>query len=299
VAYGYYYGGFPPYVSVAERRQRAARKLAQLRKKGHAPSPIEISGRGRAIATTFWGKAWCEHLESYADFANRLPRGRTYVRNGSVIDLQISRAEVRALVSGSDIYEVTVRVEPLAAARWKRVRTECGGRIGSVVELLSGKLSGAVMEVLCHREKGLFPSSREMKLSCSCPDGARLCKHLAAVLYGVGARLDHAPELLFTLRGVDGAELVADAGRADGLFAAGPAGGGPKGEELAEIFGIEMEAASPTAAAPSSPAVGRRPGPRKAKARGGARRSPARRGTARAPGARRRGKKRRGRAAGT
>jgi uncharacterized Zn finger protein len=255
VAYGYF-GGFPPYVPVAERRKRAARKLAQLRKKGQTPSPIEITGR--VIATTFWGKGWCEHLESYADFASRLPRGRTYVRNGSVIDLQIATGEIRALVSGSEIYRVAVRVKPLPAARWGHVRKECAGRIGTVVELLAGKLSGAVMEVLGHREKGLFPSGRELAMTCSCPDGAWLCKHLAAVLYGVGARLDHAPELLFTLRGVDGAELVAAAGRADGIAAAEPADGG-LGGGLGEIFGIELEGEAPAAPEPQ-PSVKKRNG---------------------------------------
>ncbi len=243
MAYGYYYGGFPEYVPVAERRRRAARKLAQLRKRGHEPKPVQIDGR--AIAKTFWGKAWCDHLESHADLANRLPRGRTYVRNGSVIDLEIAVGEARALVSGSEIYEVKVRIQPLAAARWKAVRRECAGQIGTVVELLAGKLSSAVMEVLCHRQKGLFPGPREITMSCSCPDGAWLCKHLAAVLYGVGARLDHAPELLFTLRGVDGAELVAAAGKAGALASAAPADGAMGGEHLAEIFGIEMEAAAP------------------------------------------------------
>jgi uncharacterized Zn finger protein len=247
VAYGFYSGGFPEYVPVAERRKRAARKLAQLRKKGHDPKPVQIEGR--AIATTFWGKAWCDHLESHADLANRLPRGRTYVRNGSVIDLQITKGEVRALVSGSEIYEAQVRIEPLAAARWKAVRRECAGQIGTVVELLAGKFSSAVMEVLCRRQKGLFPGAREMDMSCSCPDGAWLCKHLAAVLYGVGARLDHAPELLFTLRGVDGAELVAAAGEARALASAAPADGAIAKEHLAEIFGIEMEGA--VAAAPA------------------------------------------------
>jgi uncharacterized Zn finger protein len=251
VAYGYYYGGFPEYVPVAERRKRAARKLAQLRKKGHDPKPVQIDGR--AIATTFWGKAWCDHLESHADLANRLPRGRTYVRNGSVIDLEVAEGEVRALVSGSEIYEVKVRIQPLAAARWKAVRRECAGQIGTVVELLAGKLSSAVMEVLCHRQKGLFPGTREIAMSCSCPDGAWLCKHLGAVLYGVGARLDHAPELLFTLRGVDGAELVAAAGKAGALASAAPADGAIGNEHLAEIFGIEMEAASAKAAAPRRP----------------------------------------------
>ena len=213
MAYGYYDGGFPEYVTVAERRRRAARKLAQLRKKGHDPKPIQLDGR--AIATTFWGKAWCDHLESHADLANRLPRGRTYVRNGSVIDLQIAEGEVRALVSGSEIYEAEVRIQPLAAARWKAVRRECAGQIATVVELLAGKLSSAVKEVLCHRQRGLFPGTSELAMSCSCPDGAWLCKHLAAVLYGVGARLDIRPELLFLLRGVNHEELLeADAEKA-------------------------------------------------------------------------------------
>jgi uncharacterized Zn finger protein len=242
VAYGYDYGSFPEYVPVAERRRRAARKLAQLRKKGRDPKPVEIEGR--AIATTFWGKAWCDHLESHADLANRLPRGRTYVRNGSVIDLQIGEGEVRALVSGSEIYEVKVRIQPLAAARWKAVRRRCAGQIGTVVELLAGKLSSAVMEVLCHRQKGLFPDTREIGMSCSCPDGAWLCKHLAAVLYGVGARLDRSPELLFILRGVDGADLVAAAGRAGALAREAPAEGAIAAEHLADIFGIEMESSA-------------------------------------------------------
>jgi len=247
VAYGYDYG-FAPYVPVAERRKRAARKLAHLRKKGHDPQPVQIDGR--VIAKTFCGKAWCDHLEAHADLANRLPRGRTYVRNGSVIDLQVARGEVRALVSGNDLYEVKVAIEPLAAARWKAVRRECAGQIGTVVELLAGRFSSAVMEVLCHRQKGLFPGTREIAMSCSCPDGAWLCKHLAAVLYGVGARLDEAPELLFTLRGVDGAELVAAAGKAGALASAAPADGAIGGEHLAEIFGIEMEATAPERPAP-------------------------------------------------
>jgi uncharacterized Zn finger protein len=260
VAFGSYYGGFPAYVSVAERRKRAARKLAQLRRKGHTPAPIVLEPRG-AIAKTFWGRSWCEHLESYADYASRLPRGRSYVRNGSVIDLQIAKGEVRALVSGSEIYEATVAVKPLAASRWKAVRKECAGQIGTVVELLSGKLSHAVMEKLCERERGLFPGAREIAMRCSCPDGAWLCKHLAAVFYGVGARLDESPELLFTLRGVDGAELVAAAGESGALVPA-PATGeaGIASGDLAEIFGIDLE----PAAAPGSSPSGR------GRARGGA-----------------------------
>jgi uncharacterized Zn finger protein len=282
VAYGYYYGGFPEYVSVAQRRKRAARKLAQLRKKGQHPEPIQIDGR--AIATTFWGKAWCDHLESHADLASRLPRGRSYVRNGSVIDLQIAKGEVRALVSGSEIYEVNVRIQPLAAARWKAVRHECAGQVATVVELLAGRFSSAVMDVLCHRQKGLFPATREVSMSCSCPDGAWLCKHLAAVLYGVGARLDHAPELLFTLRGVDGAELVAAAGRVGTLASAAPAEGGIREEHLADIFGIEMEAPAAAANAVKRPrgAASRRPRSRTTGGRRVAKRTPST-GRGRAP----------------
>ncbi len=260
MAYGSYYGEFPAYVSVAERRKRAARKLAQLRKQGHEPAPIVLEPRG-AIASTFWGKAWCEGLETYADYASRLPRGRTYVRNGSVIDLQIAKGEVRAVVSGSEIYDVTIAVAPLAAARWKAVRKECAGQIGTVVELLSGKLSSAVMEKLCHRERGLFPSGKQIEMRCSCPDGAWLCKHLAAVLYGVGARLDEAPELLFTLRGVDGAELVAAAGDAGALVLAPGAGQGAIASgDLADIFGIELESAAAHEATGTARARRSRPG---------------------------------------
>ncbi len=240
--YGYD-GGYPPYVSAAQRHAKAKQKLAQLRKKGGAPAPVVLAPRA-PIATTVWGKAWCEHLESFADYATRLPRGRSYVRGGSVIDLQIARGEVRALVCGSEVYEVMVAVVPLAVSRWKAVRKECAGQVGTVVELLSGKLSDAVMAKLCHRERGLFPATREIHLECSCPDGARLCKHLAAVLYGVGARLDEAPELLFTLRGVDGAELAAAALDGAALTAVGApacsASGALGNGELADLFGIEL-----------------------------------------------------------
>ena len=164
----------------------------------------------------------------------------------------MTKGELRALVSGSEIYEVLVRIDPLAPARWKRARKECSGQIGTIVELLSGQLSTEVMAVLCHREKGLLPGMREIRMSCSCPDGVMLCKHLAAVLYGVGARLDQAPELLFTLRGVDGAELIADAGKANGLAPANRTGAAIDDEQLGEIFGIELETK------PSRPA--RKPG---------------------------------------
>jgi uncharacterized Zn finger protein len=191
---------------VAERRRQAAKKIGKMTKAGRKTAPVEIAGR--KITATFWGDAWCRNLEAYSDYANRLPRGRTYVRNGSVIDLQIEAGRVRALVSGSDIYEVDIQIKPLAKPRWTDIKRQCAGRIDSLVELLKGSISKGVMEIVTRKGEGLFPAPKEIALSCSCPDWASMCKHVAATLYGVGARLDQAPEMLFTLRGVDPVEMV-------------------------------------------------------------------------------------------
>jgi len=200
-------GDWPAYVPVAERRRKAEREVARLRKKGHSVAPVRIEGR--AIAATAWGKAWCDNLESYRDYESRLPRGRTYVRNGSVIDLQVGRCEVEALVSGSSIYKVTVGIAAMPAAQWRSICADCAGRIESLVELLQGRLSKGVMERMCRQGTGLFPKPSEIRFSCSCLDHASMCKHVAAVLYGVGARLDESPDQLFRLRAVDAGDLMA------------------------------------------------------------------------------------------
>jgi uncharacterized Zn finger protein len=234
-----YEWGWRPYVSVAERRRKASREVEKRRKKGQAISPVEIEGR--KITTTFWGNAWCENLERYSDYANRLPRGRTYVRNGSVVDLQIGPGEITALVSGSELYEVALKITPVAKARWKAICKDCAGGIDSLVELLQGRLSKGVMERICRRETGLFPAPSEIKLNCSCPDWASMCKHVAAVLYGVGARLDKQPELLFRLREVDEKDLIAQAAAAAPLATAtAPSAKVLESEDLSAIFGLEM-----------------------------------------------------------
>ena len=202
----YYEGGWAPYVTVAERRKKAEKAAAKAKKAGAIYSPI-VAYRG-AVAKTFWGKAWCTNLEQYSDFENRLPRGRTYVRNGAVIDLNIGVGEVAARVMGSDLYSVAISVTEVAQVRWQAIGVDCAASIDSLVELLQGKLSRGVMERLCTPETGLFPSPKELKFSCSCPDYASMCKHVAAVLYGVGARLDQSPDLLFLLRRVDAKDLV-------------------------------------------------------------------------------------------
>jgi uncharacterized Zn finger protein len=257
--YDYNSYGFRPYVSVAARRARAARELAKLRKNGRAMSPIAIEGR--KIASTFWGKAWCDNLERYSDYANRLPRGRTYARNGSVVDLQVGRGRVTALVSGSAMYDVQVTVGPVPQARWSAICKDCSGAIDSLVELLQGRFSKGVMTRLCEEKTGMFPSPKDIRFTCSCPDWASMCKHVAAVLYGVGARLDRQPELLFTLREVDQQELIATAG--SGFSTKGRRPAGTKvlaSDDLSEMFGIEMAPATPVKR-PAASAVPRTPSP--------------------------------------
>ena len=252
------YFGWRPYVSVAERRRKAAKEMEKLAKKGHPVSPVVLDGR--TIARTFWGKAWCDNLERYSDFENRLPSGRPYVRNGSVVDLQIAPGEIQAMVSGSELYRVKVKVAPVSKARWQAICTDCAGAIDSLVELLQGRFSKGVMERVCRERTGLFPAPHEIELSCSCPDWAEMCKHVAAVLYGIGARIDRHPELLFRLHDVDENELIAGAGKALPLARQAPATGRILGgEDVSAIFGLDM---APAADAPAKPAASK---PAKAK----------------------------------
>lgn len=235
----YYDSDWPPYVPVAERRRRAAKQVASMKKAGRDISSVEITGR--KIATTFWGEAWCKNLEAYSDYANRLPRGRTYVRHGSVLDLQIEAGRVRTLVSGSDLYTVDIAIKSLAKKRWTEIKERCAGQIDSLVELLKGSISKSVMEIVTRKGEGLFPSPGEIALNCSCPDWATMCKHVAASLYGVGARLDHRPELLFTLRGVDPTEMVeAAVDRPAGHAKAGK-GRVLETDELSSVFGVDID----------------------------------------------------------
>ncbi|MGH9202896.1 MAG: hypothetical protein ACRD2A_16855, partial [Vicinamibacterales bacterium] len=242
--------GFRPYVSVGSRRAFAARELAKLKKTGRTVAPVVIEGR--KIGRTFWGEAWCDNLERYSDFANRLPRGRTYVRNGSVVDLQLQPGRVTALVSGSTMYEVNVTVGPVPRARWSAICRDCSGAIDSLIELLQGRFSNGVMTRLCDEKTGLFPSPRDIHFTCSCPDWASMCKHVAAVLYGIGARLDHQPELLFTLRKINQEDLVANAGTRLSKTRKRPASARVlAADDLSEMFGIDMAPAATPAPVPA------------------------------------------------
>jgi uncharacterized Zn finger protein len=244
MAYGY--DRWPAYVPVAARRAKAGKELAKLRKKGRSIDPVVIEGR--AIAKTFWGKAWCDNLESYHDYDNRLPRGRTYVRNGSVMDLQIAPLTVTAIVSGSELYNVEIDIDAAPKAHWQAICRDCAGGIDSLVELLQGRFSKAVMERICRQGAGLFPEPKRIRFSCDCPDYADMCKHVAAVLYGVGARLDHKPELLFQLRGVDERDLLANLDPSMGLSKTGAA---PEkilqADDVSALFGLDMAPDEPLA----------------------------------------------------
>jgi len=236
------YNQWPEYVPVAERRAKAARETEKLKKKGGDIQPVVIDGR--TIAASFWGKGWCTHLESFGDYENRLPRGRTYVRNGAVCHLGIARGAVDAMVAGSSLYKVKVSITELKAASWQALKSRCTGKIGSLIELLQGRLSDEIMRAVTDPEHGLFPNPGEIKYTCNCPDSARMCKHIAAVMYGIGARLDAQPELLFRLRGVDHEELLSTEAAVGAITGDGSRRSRRRvlaKDDLSAVFGVDLE----------------------------------------------------------
>jgi len=201
-----YYSRFPKYTSVAERKAKALKKFKTLKKKGLVLNPVSIEGR--VIAKTFWGKAWCKHLETFQDYDHRLPRGRSCLRAGAVIDLVIQKGLIKGLVVGSSNYTVTVHIDALPEPKWVSMLAESSGKINSIVALLQGIFPKEIMEKMTNVQSGLFPDLQEVNIHCSCPDWSKLCKHAAAVLYAVGNRLDYDPDNLFTLRSVNHLELL-------------------------------------------------------------------------------------------
>jgi uncharacterized Zn finger protein len=230
-----------PYVSVGQKLAKAQKYAAQQAKKQKRdPSPVKISGR--KIATSFWGTAWCDNLAAYSDFSNRLPRGATYVRNGSVVDLVIGKGSVQAIVAGSETYQVNISIIPLSKPTWNKIKKDCSASIDSLIDLLGGRLSDGVMKRLTEKRDGCFPTPKEIKMQCSCPDYSYCCKHIAAVMYGIGNRLDSQPDLLFLLRGVDHLELVSHAVSNDNLQREleSKTPNDLAGQDLGAMFGIEL-----------------------------------------------------------
>lgn len=204
------YYGYPRYVSVAEKRAKAEQKLKKLKKQNPDIHPIVITGQ--ALAKTWWGKEWNKNLERYADYSNRIGRGRSYVRNNAVLDLKIKPGRVEAMVSGSGSrpYSVVIQIQPIPVKSWAHVKQSCKGKLDSLKQILAGDFPKQLGTIFTQEKWGLFPIPREIKFDCSCPDWASMCKHVAATLYGVGARLDEDPRLFFVLRKVDIKDLVTE-----------------------------------------------------------------------------------------
>jgi len=256
-----------PALTAAERRRRIELALRMLAPNASLPPPPALAGRG--IARTFWGRAWCTNLEHYSDYANRLPRGRTYWRQGAVIELRIAPGAIEATVSGTRLYRVKVAIAPVTKPRWAAICKDCAGSIDSLVELLQGRLSEAVMARICQPQTGLFPAPAEIRFSCSCPDWASMCKHVAAVFYGVGARLDEEPALLFALRRVDAQDLISRAGAGKSLGAVGPSSDRVLPlEGLSALFGLELGCLDDEAKPPSGSRAARKRSAAVGKAKG-------------------------------
>ncbi|QQL45412.1 SWIM zinc finger family protein [Sulfuriroseicoccus oceanibius] len=226
--------------SAAQRKARIAREVENRRAKGEPFEPIVCEVKRGIPAKTFWGVAWGENLESYSDYEHRLPRGRTYLRGGNVFDLEINEGNVFAYVTGGEIYEVTIDIEPMFDEPWAELKQRIAGKVTNVVDLMAGDLGAGVMEAVTDRELGLFPSPSEIRFSCSCPDWADMCKHVASVMYAVGVRLDQQPELLFKLRGVDHHELIDHASTDADLSTDSDEAGILEAGELSELFGIDL-----------------------------------------------------------
>lgn len=262
-----YYDMYPPYVPVAQRRAKAERKLQQLRKKNPNIKPVIIEGR--TLATTWWGKSWNSNLERYADYSNRIGRGRSYVRNRAVLDLQIKAGNIAASVQGSDTqpYKIAIKVDKLSAKNWATIREACTGEFDSLRELLAGQFPTSLKELFFQKGAGLFPAPKEIHFDCSCPDWASMCKHVAATLYGVGARLDEDPSLFFTLRQINVDDLitetVADTAQALINKAEQQSGNILDDVDLGDVFGIQLDDID--APLPALPAVAPKPSTAKKK----------------------------------
>ncbi|WP_009958223.1 SWIM zinc finger family protein [Verrucomicrobium spinosum] len=260
----WYSYSYDNYEDRAAAKARTKRKVDQRRKKGELLAPVVPKAK-LGLSITFWGKAWNRNLEAYSDYSNRLPRGRTYLRQGAVMDLAIEQGEITSTVMGSDLYEVRITVKPLLKNRWQSLKEACTGGIGSLVELLGGKLSDQILQQVTDPQQGLFPAPKEILITCSCPDYAGLCKHAAATLYGVSCRLDDDPALFFKLRGVDAAELIGtsavDAVHALTAVDADAQEGVIGAADLSDVFGIDLgNLEIPDGLLDAAPAAGPRAG---------------------------------------
>ena len=190
--------------SAEELRRRAKESIKTAKQKGRKYEPIVAKSKRGAVCTSWWGQAWCENLEKYADYASRIERGRGYVRSGAVVDLQIEHGHVTAKVQGrrKTPYNVEIMIGRLSEESCQHIIDRCSSKIESMEKLVSGEFPEELKDIFSSKE-GLFPTPTEISFRCSCPDWALMCKHVAAVMYGIGIRFDENPFYFFTLRGID------------------------------------------------------------------------------------------------
>ncbi|MGH9066476.1 MAG: SWIM zinc finger family protein [Acidimicrobiales bacterium] len=226
--------------------------------------PVARRPRARqGFGQTWWGRAWVEAIEGRARLdPNRLPRGRTYARRGSVGELGVEPGVVRAAVQGSRAkpYAVWVRVRPFDDGEWDRLLDSVASRLGHAAALLDGELPAELSEDVAAAGLDLLPGLGEVQPRCTCPDWADPCKHSAAVCYLIADALDADPFLLLLLRGRSREEVMAAVRRRRGAALGAPAGEPDEGEEDPGLRAGEVAARGERPGLPAPPLPPASPG---------------------------------------
>lgn len=193
-------------MKAADLEAQARRELIELKSAGEEVRPVV--GTTRKLAAHFWGSAWMKHLALCESGGWSLSAGRTLLRHGCVLDLQLEAGLIRARVMEERLHDVEIALDPLDGERLEELRTICSGKIDSLVPLLEGTLDDALLATLCNAETGLLPEPGAWHMSCTCPDWSEPCPHAAAAIYAAGILIDAEPSLLFRLRQVSPEDLL-------------------------------------------------------------------------------------------
>jgi uncharacterized Zn finger protein/superfamily II DNA or RNA helicase len=179
------------------------------------PAPKAAAGATRkSYGTTWWGKQWLQALENI-DYSNRLPRGRTYANKGLVQNLHIQGNAITAQVQGSmpKPYKISLTVPVFDAKAQENLLRIVTENPLFLSKLLNRELPPELNEA-CHKQGiHIFPRRwDDLKGTCSCPDYAVPCKHLAAALYIVANEIDKNPFVVFDLHNFKLVEALQTAG---------------------------------------------------------------------------------------
>ncbi len=220
-----------PRMKVADWGKLAQARLADLRADG-ALQLNPVHEKSRKLAKNAWGSAWMRQLAYCEQEGFSLAAGRSLLRHGCVLDVQVGRGTIDALVSGEELYEIHLKLAEPDEEKIEYLREQCGAHIDSLVALLDGKIDASVMQQLCDPEEGLLPLPYEWQMDCNCPDWNEPCPHAAAAIYAAGCLIDAEPRLLFTLRGIEPSTLCEVPSTAAADFDA---------TDLANTFGIDID----------------------------------------------------------